>query len=75
MKYSLTEKQAKLLAFLKIYMAENGGLAPSYAEMIAGAGFPSKSGIHRLLLSLAERGHISQMKNRARSIVLIGDGE
>lgn len=71
MQFSLTPKQAKLLAFIKDYMATSGGVAPSYAEMMAGAEQASKAGIHRLLAGLAERGHIAQMKNRARSIVLL----
>ncbi len=75
MQYSLMPKQAELLAFIKNHMAESGGIAPSYDEMLAGTGQLSKSAIHRLLRGLAERGHIAMMKNRARSIVLIGDGQ
>lgn len=75
MQFSVTPKQAKLLAFLREYMATSDGIAPSYAEMMAASGDASKGGIHRLLSGLAERGHIAKMKNRARSIVLLGSGE
>jgi repressor LexA len=74
MQFSVTPKQAKLLAFIKEYMATSEGIAPSYAEMMAATGDASKAGIHRLLTGLAERGHIAQMKNRARSIVLLEAG-
>lgn len=72
MKYSLTPKQTELLAFIKKHMAESGGIAPCYSEMLAGTNEKSKSGIHRLLKGLVERGHIAMMHNRARSIVLLG---
>ena len=73
MQYSLMPKQAALLAYIKRHMAESGGIAPSYDEMLAATGQLSKSGIHRLLKGLEERGHIAQMHNRRRSIVLLGD--
>lgn len=73
MKFSVTPKQAKLLAFIKGYMATSGGVAPSYAEMMEATGDASKAGVHRLLTGLVERGHIEKMKNRARAIVLLGD--
>jgi SOS-response transcriptional repressor LexA len=75
MQYGLLPKQAELLAFLKKHMTESGGIAPSYDEMLAGTAQVSKSSIHRLLRGLEERGHIAQMRNRRRSIVLIGDGQ
>ncbi len=75
MQYSLTPKQAKLLAFIREYMATSGGVAPCYSEMMAATGDASKAGIHRRLAGLAERGHIAQMKNRARSIVLLEAGK
>lgn len=73
MKYGLLPKQAELLAYIKKHMAESGGIAPSYDEMLVATGQLSKSGIHRLLKGLEERGHIAQMHNRRRSIVLLGD--
>lgn len=73
--YGLLPKQAQLLAYIKKHMAESDGIAPSYDEMLAGTGQVSKSSIHRLLRGLEERGHIAQMRNRKRSIVLLGDGE
>jgi SOS-response transcriptional repressor LexA len=75
MQYSLTPKQARLLTFIRDYMVTSDGVAPSYEEMLVGTGNKSKANIHRLLAGLAERGHIAQMKNRVRSIVLLGDQE
>ena len=73
MKYSLTPKQAELLAFIKTYMDTSGGVAPSFSEMREGTTINSKSSIHRILAGLEERGHIAQMKNRSRSIVLLDE--
>lgn len=75
MQYSLTAKQAALLAFIKQYMRESGGVPPSFAEMCEGVGLASKSGVHRLLHGLKERGHIDMMQNRARSLVLLEAGK
>jgi SOS-response transcriptional repressor LexA len=69
--YGLLPKQADLLAFIKKHMAESGGIAPSYDEMLAGTGHVSKSTISRLLKGLQERGYIGQLHNRRRSIVLL----
>jgi repressor LexA len=75
MQFSMTPKQAKLLTFIKEYMATSGGVAPSYIEMMAATGDASKAGVHRLLAGLEDRGHIAKMPHRARSIVLLGGGE
>lgn len=71
MKHSITERQSRLLLFIKSYMATSGGIAPSFSEMCQGIGLSSKSAVHGLLRGLQERGHISQIKNRARSVTLI----
>lgn len=74
MQYSLTPKQAELLTYIKGYMAHSGGIAPTYAEMVDGTSQVSKSGINRLLKQLKERGHVTAMPHRSRSLVLI-EGE
>lgn len=67
---ALTAKQGQLLAFLKTYSAEHDRM-PSFDEMCAGLGLASKSGIHRLLCGLEERGFIRRMLNLARAIEIV----
>lgn len=66
----LTHKQRELLEFIKAYQAEKE-FAPSFHEMSAAMGLRSKSGIHRLLSSLEERGYIRRLSYRARSIEIL----
>ena len=63
----ITPKQKELLSFIKEYLAEHG-VTPSYDEMKDGLGLHSKSGIHRLVSGLEERGYITRLPNRARAI-------
>lgn len=67
----LTPKQRELLDFVERFIAGNGGVAPTFAQMGAGMGIISKSGVHRLLTALEERGLIRRHKNRARSIEIV----
>lgn len=67
----LTKKQRELLAFLRSYIAENDGIAPSYDEMAVAINLKSKSGLHELLDALDERGFIKRIPNRARAIFLV----
>lgn len=69
-KLGLTKSQKELLDFIRAYAAKNG-YAPSYDEMKDALGLNSKSGIHRMVHALAERGHIALSANRARSIEII----
>lgn len=66
----LTAKQRELLNFLTSYQAEFDH-APSFDEMKDAIGLKSKSGIHRLVSALEERGHIRRLANRARAIEII----
>lgn len=66
----LTAKQRELLNFLKQYQDEFDH-APSFDEMKDAIGLKSKSGIHRLVSALEERGHIRRLANRARAIEII----
>lgn len=68
--FSLTAKQAQCLAFLTDRI-EATGIAPSYAEMQAHLGLTSKSGVHRLIAALEERGRIRRIPNRARCIEVL----
>lgn len=63
----LTKKQRDLLLFINDYIAENGH-SPSFEEMKQGVELKSKSGIHRLINSLVERGFLERMANRARAL-------
>ena len=63
----LTFKQNQLLSFL-IKKIEENGVSPSYEEICKELSLKSKSGIHRIVKSLEERGYIERLKNRARAI-------
>lgn len=65
----LTPKQQKLLDFIEVFTAEHGH-SPSYQEMGEAMGLHSRSGAHRLLDRLQERGHIYRRRGMARSLVL-----
>lgn len=67
----LTRKQSELLAFIAQYQEANGGVSPSFEEMMAEMGIVSKSGVHRVLSSLEERGFIERQFNRNRAITVI----
>ena len=63
----LTKKQRELLLFIHERMKE-GDIAPSFEEMKAALDLKSKSGIHRLITSLVERGYLERLPNRARAL-------
>lgn len=65
----LTARQRDLLTFIRRYIGQHG-IAPSFDEMKAELGLASKSGIHRMISGLEERGYISRMPDRARAITL-----
>ena len=73
MAMSLTHLQAQLLDFIKKYQAENNGVSPSFDEMRQEMGLASKSGVHRLMQALEERGHITRPYYRARCIQIVPD--
>ena len=66
----LTEKQHQLLSYLIDYQTEKD-ITPSFDEMRAAIGLASKSGIHRLVSALEERGYIRKLPNRARAIEIL----
>ena len=66
----LTFQQEKLLKFIIDYQKQNN-VAPSFDEMKDGLDLKSKSGIHRIVSALEERGYIKKLNNRARAIEII----
>lgn len=66
----LTKKQIELLRFIHERLSENG-VPPSFDEMKDALDLKSKSGIHRLILALEERGFIRRLPNRARALEVI----
>jgi repressor LexA len=66
----LTRKQLELLRFVHERLTETG-VPPSFDEMKDALDLRSKSGIHRLITALEERGFIRRLPNRARAIEVI----
>ncbi len=66
----LTAKQKDLLLFINQRMQETG-VPPSFDEMKVALDLKSKSGIHRLITALVERGFIRRLPHRARAIEVI----
>ena len=63
----LTAKQRELLTFIEGRI-EADGISPSFDEMKDALGLKSKSGVHRLVKALEERGFIRRLPNRARAL-------
>ncbi len=66
----LTRKQQELLAFVHARL-QSDGVPPSFDEMKEALDLKSKSGIHRLIIALEERGFIRRLPHRARAIEII----
>ncbi|HYE49288.1 MAG TPA: transcriptional repressor LexA [Azospirillaceae bacterium] len=66
----LTRKQQELLLFIHRRLGE-GGVSPSFDEMKDALGLKSKSGIHRLITGLEERGFIRRLPHRARALEVV----
>lgn len=64
----LTECQAEVLAYLK-----SRNTTPSFEEIKNALGYASKSKVHRIIEALAERGRITRLYDRARSIRVLDD--
>ena len=63
----LTKKQRDLLLYIHEHMSGDD-VAPSFEEMKDALGLKSKSGIHRLISALLERGYIERLPHRARAL-------
>jgi len=66
----LTRKQLDLLKFIDKRTAQSG-ISPSFDEMKEALNLKSKSGIHRLIMALEERGFIRRLPHRARALEVI----
>lgn len=66
----LTRKQKELLLLIRDKLAEDG-IPPSFDEMKVALGLKSKSGIHRLITGLEERGFIRRLPHRARALEVL----
>lgn len=66
----LTRKQHELVCFIKDRLAETG-VSPSFEEMKEALDLRSKSGVHRLISALEERGFIRRLPNRARALEVL----
>ena len=66
----LTKKQIQLLEFIQKRMARDG-VPPSFDEMKDALDLRSKSGIHRLVTALEERGFIRRLPHRARALEIV----
>lgn len=66
----LTKKQQELLIFIHNRLSKDG-VPPSFDEMKDAVGLKSKSGIHRLVSGLEERGFIRRLKHRARALEVL----
>lgn len=66
----LTKKQYQLLLYIDKYVRETG-TSPSYDEMKEALSLRSKSGIHRLITGLEERGFIRRLAHRARAVEIV----
>ena len=66
----LTKKQKNLLLFINKKL-RSSGISPSYEEMKTSLNLKSKSGIHRLISALEERGFIKRLAHKARALEVI----
>ena len=66
----LTAKQRELLLFIDNRLKE-AGISPSFDEMREALDLKSKSGVHRLISALEERGFIRRLPNRARALEVV----
>ena len=66
----LTKKQHELLCYIHDHLADTG-VSPSFEEMKEALELKSKSGVHRLISALEERGFIRRLPNRARALEVV----
>jgi repressor LexA len=71
--YGLTKRQKDLLDYIVRYKSTSGGVSPSYREMKDAVGLKTTSGIHRLVLALAERKRVIFIRGKVRTIALVED--
>lgn len=67
----LTAQQRKCYDFLRGYVAESGGVSPTFREIQEALALKSKSQVNRLLNNMEARGRISRIKRHHRAITVI----
>jgi len=70
----MTHRQARLLAFIRRYQREHGGVSPSYDEMAAAVGTKSKGSIGEMLDALAHEGRVTRTSHTRGIVVVNGLG-
>ena len=70
----LTRKQHELLSFIQTRL-DASGISPSFEEMKEALDLKSKSGVHRLISALEERGFIRRLPNRARALEVLREAD
>lgn len=70
----LTERQMECLAFIK-RTVDAGNKAPTFDEIKLALGLKQKSGVHRLLSALEDRGYIRRLPGRSRAIAVIDESQ
>ena len=66
----LTRKQHELICFIEDRLNDSG-VSPSFEEMKEALDLKSKSGVHRLISALEERGYLRRLPNRARALEVL----
>ena len=66
----LTRKQKELLNYIQNFQSKSG-VTPSYEEMKSALRLKSKSGIHRLVIALEERGFVKRLAHKARALEVV----
>jgi repressor LexA len=66
----LTQRQCELLLFIDDHLKQTG-VSPSFDEMKNGMQLKSKSGVHRLITALEERGFLARRHDRARALEVL----
>lgn len=66
-----TASARRLLQIICTYQADHHGVSPSFEEMRESLQCRSKSGVHRILAQLEERGHIRRLSHRQRAIEVL----
>lgn len=70
--YSTIDPRDRCFHFISTYLTENG-VSPTYAEIMAGAGISSKSGVYRHVWALARQGKLTVARRQRRAITLVSD--
>lgn len=67
----LTKREKDLFDYIEAEMARTGGVCPSFEQMRIALGSKSKSGVHRLMQQLKEKGVIRQQRYKARAVEVV----